>query len=102
MARDNAGATRTSTAVSVTVNSSGNAAPTVSITSPASGASFTAPANIAIQATAADSNGSVTRVEFYRGSTLIGTDTTSPYTATLSGVPAGSYTLTARPTTTTA
>ena len=51
VARDNDGATRTSAAVTVTVKSASNQAPSVSISSPASGASFTAPANIAIQAT---------------------------------------------------
>ena len=46
VARDNGGATRTSAAVSVTVNSATNQAPSVALSSPASGASFTAPANI--------------------------------------------------------
>ena len=50
--------------------SASNQAPSVSISSPAAGASFTAPANIAIQATSGDSDGRVTRVEFYRGTTL--------------------------------
>ncbi len=96
VARDNAGATRTSTAVSVTVNSATNQAPAVSLTSPSAGASMTAPANITLQASASDTDGTVTSVAFYRGSTLIGTDTTSPYSATWTGAPAGSYSLTAR------
>jgi regulation of enolase protein 1 (concanavalin A-like superfamily) len=96
VARDDDGATRTSTAVSVTVNSATNQAPAVSLTSPASGASFTAPANITLQATASDTDGTVTRVEFYRGTTLIGSDTTSPYSAVWTGATAGSYSLTAR------
>lgn len=96
VARDNAGATTTSTAVTVTVNPANNAAPTVSLTSPGGGATFTAPANITLQASAADSDGRITRVEFYRGSTLIASDTTSPYSATWSSAPAGTYSLTAR------
>lgn len=84
------------TTVSVTVNPAGNQAPTVSITTPSSGAGFAAPATIGIQASASDTDGTVARVEFYSGSTLIRTDTTSPYTASWASVPAGSYTLTAR------
>lgn len=76
----------------------GNAAPTVSLTSPANGATFTAGSNIAIAANAADSDGTVSRVEFFQGSTLLGTDTTSPYSFTWNGVAAGSYSLTARAT----
>jgi chitinase len=67
----------------------------VSITSPANGATFATGTNIAISATASDSNGSITKVEFYRGSTLIGSDTTSPYSVTWSSATAGSYALTA-------
>jgi regulation of enolase protein 1 (concanavalin A-like superfamily) len=96
VARDNDGATKTSTAVTVTVRSASNQPPSVSISSPASGASFTAPANIAIQAATSDSDGRVTRVEFYRGTTLIGSDSTSPYSVTWTGAPVGTYTLTAK------
>lgn len=70
-------------------------APTVSITSPAESASFTAPASITINATAADEGGSISKVEFYSGATLIGMDETSPYSFTWTGVAAGSYALTA-------
>src|SRR5262245_967726 len=48
-----------------------NNPPTVSITSPANGATFTAPANITINATASDSDGTVTMVDFYQGTTLL-------------------------------
>ena len=47
------------------------------------------------QASASDTDGTVTRVEFYRGTTLIGSDTTSPYSAVWTGAAAGSYSLTA-------
>jgi regulation of enolase protein 1 (concanavalin A-like superfamily) len=96
VARDDDGATRTSAAVSVTVNSATNQAPSVALTSPATGATFSAGANITLQATASDTDGTVARVEFYRGSTLIGSDTTSPYSAVWSSAAAGSYSLTAR------
>ena len=75
-----------------------NTPPIVSISSPVSGSTFTPPGTIAIEATAADNEGTVTQVEFFSGSTLLGTDTTSPYAFTWSNVPAGSYSLTAKAT----
>src|SRR5437868_14246870 len=53
-------------------------APTVSISSPASGAVYTSAQTVSVAATATDDVG-VTKVEFYDGATLKGTDTTSPY-----------------------
>ena len=75
-----------------------NNPPTVSITSPANGATFTAPASVTINATAADSDGTVSKVDFYQGATLLGTDTTSPYSYAWTSVAAGSYSLTAKAT----
>ena len=80
----------------VTVTGSGgNTPPAVSITSPADAATFTAPATIAIAASASDNDGTIASVEFLADGTPLKTDTTSPYSATWSNVPAGSYTLTA-------
>ncbi|HEX4950203.1 MAG TPA: NPCBM/NEW2 domain-containing protein [Blastocatellia bacterium] len=73
-----------------------NAAPTVSLTAPSNGATFTAPANITLTANAADNDGSINRVEFYQGTTLLGSDTTSPYSFVWSNVAAGTYSLTAK------
>ncbi len=56
---------------------------------------ITAPATIALTADAADSDG-IARVEFYQGTTLLGTSTASPYGYTWSNVPAGNYVLTAK------
>ena len=70
--------------------------PSVKITSPLDGATFTAPATITIEATASDQDGSVTKVEFFSGSTKLGEDTTTPYAFTWSQVTAGDYTITAR------
>jgi hypothetical protein len=95
VAYDDDGAT-SEASVNVTVNSAGNQAPTVAITTPTSGASYMAPATVSIQATAADADGTVSRVEFYRGTTLIGSDSTSPYTYSWTNAPAGNYSLTAR------
>ncbi|MFA6984817.1 MAG: Ig-like domain-containing protein [Arenimonas sp.] len=97
VATDNLGATTTSSTVNISVTT-GNAAPTVSLTSPSSGASATAPASFSLAANAADSDGSIASVAFYSGSTLLGSDSASPYTWEYSSVPAGSYALTAKAT----
>jgi regulation of enolase protein 1 (concanavalin A-like superfamily) len=72
-----------------------NGPPAVSLTAPASGAVFTAPATIALTASASDGDGTVARVDFYAGVTLVGTATASPYSVVWNGVPAGTYNLTA-------
>ena len=96
------GVNATATFDNVTVSTSAppppptNQPPTVSLSSPISGAStYTAPATISLAASAGDSDGTVTKVDFYAGTTLLGTDSSSPYALTWSSVPAGSYTLTA-------
>ncbi|HEX4627592.1 MAG TPA: Ig-like domain-containing protein, partial [Gemmatimonadales bacterium] len=71
--------------------------PTVALTAPTEGASYVVPATIALSATASARAG-ITRVEFYQGTTLIATSTSTsnPYTASWANVGAGSYTLTAK------
>jgi hypothetical protein len=59
-----------------------NSSPTVNITSPNDGATYTAPASITVTATATDSDGSIAAVRFYAGTTLLATDSTSPVRAT--------------------
>ena len=56
----------------------------VSITAPTNNSSYTAPASITITATATANTGSISKVEFYDGNTLIGTATSSPYSITWS------------------
>ncbi|MCF6402916.1 glycosyl hydrolase family 18 protein [Chitinophaga filiformis] len=73
----------------------GNTSPVVSITSPAGGASFTAPASVTITAAASDADGSIAKVAFYNGSTKLGEASGAPYTYTWTNVAGGSYTLTA-------
>ena len=72
----------------------GNTPPTVNLTRPAFNASFTAPANIVLEATATDIDGTVSKVEFFQGTTKLGEDTSAPYQWTWSNVAAGSYALT--------
>jgi hypothetical protein len=71
-----------------------NQAPTVTITQPTS-ATFLAPATIPISATAAKTGGTISKVEFYNGTTKLGEDLTSPYSYTWTNVANGSYTITA-------
>jgi hypothetical protein len=73
-----------------------NQGPSVSLSQPATGSSYTAGANIPLAANASDPDGTIAKVEFYANDTLLNTDTTSPYSATWASVPAGNYVLTAR------
>lgn len=75
-----------------------NTPPRVSIISPANGASFTAPANITIQAQASDSDGTVARVEFLSNGTRLGSDASAPYSMSLTNLSAGNYSIVARAT----
>ncbi len=96
-ATDDLGGVTTSLASTITVSSS-NAAPAVTLTQPSNGATFTAPATVNLAATASDADGTVTKVEFFNGTTKLGEDTTAPYSYAWSGVATGIYTLTARAT----
>ncbi|RYD46566.1 MAG: hypothetical protein EOP85_07195, partial [Verrucomicrobiaceae bacterium] len=97
-ATDDVGLTTTSTAVDIAVSAPDTAFPTVAITTPVNGADFLDPATIEITADAQDSDGSITKVEFFNGGVKLGEDTTVPYPYTWTGVPQGEYTLTARAT----
>lgn len=70
--------------------------PTVAITSPANGDAFSGPANITITADASDADGTVSKVQFFSGTTLIGEDTSAPYSTTWNNVTPGSYTIVAK------
>lgn len=69
----------------------GNQSPTVALTSPANNATYSAGATITVAANAADSDGTVTQVQFFRGTTSLGIDTSSPYSVNWTNVAAGSY-----------
>ncbi|WLG47334.1 Ig-like domain-containing protein [Pseudomonas sp. FP1740] len=75
-----------------------SAAPTVTLTAPASGASFIVPATVSLAATAATSVGNIAKVEFYQGSTLLSTVTIPPFAFKWANVPPGTYSLTAKAT----
>lgn len=84
--------------VARTVSVQGDSPPAVTLTQPANGATFTAPATVSLAATASDADGTVTKVEFFNGAAKLGEDTTAPYSYAWSGVAAGTYTVTARAT----
>lgn len=63
----------------IDTGSGGNTPPTVSITSPSDGSSFDAGTVISVDASASDSDGSVSRVEFFADGNSIGVDTSAPY-----------------------
>lgn len=70
---------------------------TVSLTSPSGSPTYTAPATVSMAATATASPAqTISKVEFFQGTTKVGEDSIPPYTYTWSGVAAGSYSLTAR------
>lgn len=98
MATDNQGASTTSQVIAINVN----ALPTVNLTSPANNSTINAGTAITLNATAADSDGTIAKVEFFSGTTLIGTvlagsagDTATGYTFSWSNAPAGTVQLTA-------
>jgi len=93
VASDNAGLSVTSSVVNVTVNA-GNTPPSVTITNPIDGAVLPGSAALTIRASASDSDGVVTNVQFFDGFTLLGNDTTSPYTVSKT-LAIGAHTLTA-------
>ena len=75
---------------------SSNLPPVVSLTAPTNGASYTAPAAFSLAAAASDSDGTVSRVEFYQDGTLLGQDTSAPFGLAVTGVVAGSHTYLAK------
>ena len=80
-----------------------NPAPVVNLTSPASGTTISLGAQLTLAASASDltatgSAGVVSKVDFFSGSTLIGTDATSPYSIVWKPAATGNYILTVRAT----
>ncbi len=75
-----------------------NQPPVVALTAPTNGARFLPGTNLVLAATATDSDGRITGVEFYDGNRLLGRVTGAPYSLVLSNVPAGTYSFTARAT----
>jgi plastocyanin len=90
IASDNLGAKATNS-VSITVND----LPTIAITNPVDGTVLSAPAKLTLAASASDTDGSVTNVQFLQGTTVLTNKSSAPYTVTVSNLVASSYTFTA-------
>jgi plastocyanin len=70
--------------------------PTVGITDPVGGAVFAAPASVKITATATNTDGSVTNVQFLSNGGPLGSVTTAPFNFTTPPLAFGTYALTAK------
>ncbi|MFI0964960.1 glycoside hydrolase family 48 protein [Streptomyces sp. NPDC021080] len=71
--------------------------PITVLTSPAAGAVYTQGDSVPLAATAAAADGAtVSKVEFYDDTTLLGTDTSSPYTLSASGLAVGAHSIVAK------
>jgi hypothetical protein len=70
--------------------------PTITLTAPGNGATFGAPATIALSATVTPSDAPIAKMRFYQGTTLLGEDLSPPYSFTWQSVPVGNYSLSAR------
>lgn len=82
--------------VSVTINA--NVAPTVNMTAPVADSRHPESGTLVLAADAADSDGTIAKVDFYSGTVLIGSDLTAPYTVNWPNVAAGTYSLSAKAT----
>lgn len=71
-----------------------NQPPTVTITNPPNNAVLSSSANLTINASASDTDGSVTNVQFFDGAVPLGNDATSPYSVSVR-LAIGAHTLTA-------
>jgi len=69
--------------------------PTVELTAPATDSNFESPADIELSATATDTDGKISKVEFFNGETKIGEATSAPFLFTWKAVEEGFYSITA-------
>ncbi len=75
----------------VTISITPNQPPSVTLLTPSNNAVFSALSSVLLTADALDGDGTITRVDFYQDSTLIGTVTNAPYALVWNNVPAGTY-----------
>jgi plastocyanin len=79
----------------VKVNAAAPPPPVVAITSPTNNEAFFAPADFKFAATASSSGGTISKVQLFEGTTLLGTLTNSPYQLIVTNLGVGNYTLSA-------
>jgi hypothetical protein len=70
--------------------------PVVNINSPADQSTFSQGSNITFTATASETGGTISKVEFFANNILLGQDLTTPYSLTWNNVQAGDYTIVAK------
>ena len=90
------GATSSKDQVYVNVQDGSNSLPTVSLTSPSNDEVFVLGDAITLAASASDFDGTIAKVIFYNGDTILGEDSTQPYTYTLSDLAVGAYSFKAK------
>jgi hypothetical protein len=86
----NDGLSTTSAVVIVTIV---GVPPSVTLTNPANNAVFAVGSNINLGAVASDADGTVTKVQFFAGTTSLGIDASAPYGLTWSNAASGTYAL---------
>lgn len=92
-ATDNSG--NVTNSAGILVNVSSNQAPTVSLTSPGNGSSTRVATGLSLSATASDADGTITGVQFFANGSLIGNDTSPPYSVQWTPGAEGIYRITA-------
>ena len=79
----------------VVVQAAANQPPIVALTNPPAGRVLAAPATIVLGASASDPDGTIASVQFFSGTTNLGTAATIPYAMTVNNLTAGTYNFTA-------
>src|SRR5262249_5063808 len=74
-----------------------NDPPWAFLDAPLNGQHFAAPATLTLLAEAGDNDGTIARVDFHNGATLLGSVSNAPYALTLPALPARAYVLSALP-----
>jgi O-glycosyl hydrolase len=87
-----------SSVTTISILTAANKPPVVNITAPANNTTFVSPANVSISAAASDIDGTIAKVDFYNGTTLIGSVASAPYNFNWANVATGTYTITAKAT----
>ena len=90
-----AGGTSVTADATFTTSGVANVLPTVTLTVPTNPTTITEITPFLLAADASDSDGMVTKVEFFEGANKLGEDTTSPYELNAGVLPVGTYMITA-------